>query len=74
MSKCLKKCIDISKSLSLDDNGKNKPHYLILKSSFERAKIKLSSFDSTNIHIQNYDFKNIDFHIKKEEFIEYCKE
>ena len=74
MSKCLKKCIDISKSLSLDDNGKNKPHYLILKSSFERAKIKLCSFDSTNIHIQNYDFKNIDFHIKKEEFIEYCKE
>ena len=69
MSKCLKKCIDISKSLSFDDNGKNKPHYIRLKRACERAKIKLSSFDSTNIHIQNYDFKNIDFHIKKEEFI-----
>ena len=74
MSKCLKQCIDISRSLSFDDNDKNKHHYLRLKRAFERAKIKLSSFDSTNIHIQNYDYKNIDFQIKREEFIDYCKE
>ena len=74
MSKCLDQCIDTLESLSFDDNLKNKPHYIRLKRACERAKIKLSSFDSTNIHIQNYDFKNIDFHIKKEEFIEYCKE
>ena len=71
ISKCLEKYSDIKKSLISDENYKNKPHYIRLKRACERAKIKLSSLDSTNIYIQNKNFKNIDFTINRNEFIEY---
>ena len=45
-----------------------------MKRACERAKIKLSSFDSTKIHIENYfNYQGIDFPITKSEFNDYCK-
>ena len=75
--KCLAQCIDNldnETNVSNEHVRENKFHYLRMKRACERAKIKLSSFDSANIYIQNDNFENIDFSITRNEFIEYCKE
>ena len=77
VSKCLEQSNDaLDKETNIYNEivKENKSHNLRLKRACERAKIKLSSFDSTNIYIQNENFQSIDFLINKKEFIEYCKE
>ena len=46
-----------------------------LKRACERAKIKLSDLEETKIHLENYiQYQSFDFSLRKEEFIEYCKD
>jgi len=77
MKKCIEKCINEDKTNSeiYKNTNKNNPYNIRLKRACERAKIKLSFYDSTEIHIENYvKYKSINISIKRDEFIEYCKE
>lgn len=76
MEKCLKECKQITgnESLIFFDNSKKNANILRLKRACERAKIKLSAFNSTKIHINNYqNYKGIDIIVKKKDFINDCK-
>ena len=81
MNKCEEKCINSSNDTNDTKNKKisekndiNNHNIIRLKRACERAKIKLSSFDSTKIHIENYfNYQGIDFPITKSEFNDYCK-
>ena len=70
MEKCLKEFkmseIKSEKEIATVD-------YLRLKRACERAKIKLSSFDSTKIHIEDNNYKSNIFHLTKDKFIQYCR-
>ena len=73
MTKCKEKFLDdkINNTLVY----KEKLNSVRLKRACERAKIKLSKFNETKIHLENYvQYQSFDFLIKKEEFIEYCKD
>ena len=73
MTKCKEKFLDdkINNTLVY----KEKLNSVRLKRACERAKIKLSKFNETKIHLENYvQYQSFDFSLKKEEFIEYCKD
>ena len=73
MTKCKEKFLDdkINNTLVY----KEKLNSVRLKRACERAKIKLSKFNETKIHLENYvQYQSFDFLLKKEEFIEYCKD
>ena len=72
MEKCKEKCFKNPKkgAKNLKNEDKNEPQIIRLKRACERAKIKLSTYDSTEIHFEN----DIDFTINKKDFLDYCKE
>ena len=72
MSKCIQNFNSSSNeepNIIYNDENRNNYQILRLKRACERAKINLSTSDSTKIHIGNYTYT-----ISKSEFIEYCKE
>ena len=75
MEKCIEKCFSGEDSKNLKKKDKNAPKIIRLKRACERAKIKLSTYDSAKIHFKNgVNYEDIDFTIRKKEFIEYCKD
>jgi len=73
MAKCKEKFLDdkIENTFAY----KEKLNSVRLKRACERAKIKLSKYNETKIHLENYvQYQSFDFLLKKEEFIEYCKD
>lgn len=78
MENIYEQCVNISdnETISPEQNiriKKNNHNLLRLKRACERAKIKLSSFESTNIHIEKPNYESIYFPIYRKDFIEYCK-
>ena len=74
MAKCKEKFLENKKNTNTLIY-KEKLNSVRLKRACERAKIKLSSLEETKIHLENYvQYERFDFSLKKEEFIEYCKD
>jgi molecular chaperone DnaK (HSP70) len=77
MAKCKEKFLENKKNKKNTNTliYKEKLNSVRLKRACERAKIKLSSLEKTKIHLENYvQYERFDFSLKKEEFIEYCKD
>ena len=76
MDICLEKS---AKTLNCESKVKNQiintdnPRTIRLKRACERAKIKLSKFNSTNIHLENYsNYETINVSISRKDFDNYC--